>query len=174
VYGEQLHVPLILFATDGSLPVSTVDELVSLVDLAPTLIDLVGSTSGPPDPSLEGVSLAPLARGRRGDWTSRPVFAERRPLDEIRRKWGWKHEEVSAIQRDSLKYVRIEGGRDEFYDLARDPLELRNLIDSPLAERDELRGLLDAKLAWLRANAGTAAEPREQYVEELRALGYVQ
>jgi arylsulfatase A-like enzyme len=42
VYAEQLHVPLILFASDGSLPPMTVDALVSLVDLALTVANLLG------------------------------------------------------------------------------------------------------------------------------------
>jgi len=173
VYTEQLHVPLILFASDGSLPVTTVDTLVSLVDLAPTVANLLGARSGVPDPAVDGVSLAPLVRGAGGEWASRPAFAERRPRDDMRRALGWKYDEVYALQRGSQKYIRVEGGPDEFYDLASDPLELRNLIDQPLPARDELRGLLDAKLEWLRGHAGTAQKPNPRYIDELRALGYV-
>ena len=173
VYAEQLHVPLILFASDGSLPAIAVDTLVSLVDLAPTVANLLGARSGVPDPAVEGVSLAPLARGAGGEWANRPAFAERRPLDDMRRALGWKYDEVYALQRGSQKYIRVEGGPDEFYDLASDPLELRNLIDQELPASDELRRLLDAKLEWLRGHAVTSKEPDHRYIKELRALGYV-
>jgi hypothetical protein len=84
-----------------------------------------------------------------------------------------KAEEVYALQSGSQKYIRVEGGTDEFYDLAADPRELSNLIDEPLPARDELRGLLDVRLEWLRDHAGEAEKPDPRYVEELRALGYV-
>jgi arylsulfatase A-like enzyme len=173
VYDEQLRVPLILFASDGSLPVSTSDELVSLVDLAPSVVNLVGAPNRPPDPALEGVSFAAIAQGNGSDWVSRPVFVERRPVGKARREWGWKYDDMNAIQRGMQKYIRVEGGRDEFYDLASDPHELNNLIDQPLPARDELRDLLDAKLIWLREHAGEANEIEDRYVRELRALGYV-
>jgi choline-sulfatase len=166
-------VPLILFASDGSLPAATVDTLVSLVDLAPTVANLLGARSGAVDPAMDGVSLAPLARGAAGGWVSRPAFAERRPRDDMRRALGWKHDEVYALQKGSQKYIRVEGGPDEFYDLASDPLELRNLIDQPFPARDELRRLLDARIEWLRGHAGTTSEPDPRYIQELRALGYV-
>jgi arylsulfatase A-like enzyme len=172
VYAEALRVPLIFFASDRSLPPTTVDALVSLVDLAPTLAALLGLAPAALGPASEGVSLLPLLRGA-GGAAGRPVFAERRPLDDLRRALGWQHDEVYALQAGSRKYIRVEGGRDEFYDLASDPLELRNRIDEPIPERDELRRLLDAKLASRRGSAPSAEPPDARYVEELRALGYV-
>ena len=174
VYTEQLHVPLILFATDGSLPRATPATLVSLVDLAPTIADLVGGTLEGEKSELEGISLAALARGGASSRADRPVFAERRPLDDLRRAMGAKYEDIRAIQSGSLKYIEVEGGRDELYDLASDPLELNNLIDQKTEARDRLRMLLDTRTEWQRQHAGKAEDLDGRYVEELRALGYVQ
>jgi choline-sulfatase len=95
-----------------------VAEAVSLLDLAPTLLDLAGV----PDDAetragLDGVTLAPLLRGE-GE-RSEPVVAE------------YLAEGVTApavmIRRGALKYVRCSGDPDQLYDLAADPRELHNL-----------------------------------------------
>ena len=63
-----------------------------------------------------------------GEWASRPAFAKRRSLDDVRRAAGWKGEEAYALQGGSQKYnIRGAGGPNEFYHLASDPLELHNL-----------------------------------------------
>jgi arylsulfatase A-like enzyme len=174
VYAEQLQVPLIVFASDSSLPARTIEALVSLVDLAPSVADLLGNPGPSADPAIEGASFASLVRADDGRWIDRPAFAERRPLDDLRRALGRTHEEIDAIQSGSYKYIRVEGGRDEFYDLATDALELHNIVDQPHPARDELRSLLEVKLTWLNEHAGRAEPIADQHVEELRALGYIQ
>ena len=80
LYQEVVRVPLAMrlppamtarLEADGPLmgPGSTIDENVSLVDVAPTLLDLVGA---PALRKTDGVSLVPLLRGQRP--------AEPRPL----------------------------------------------------------------------------------------------
>ncbi|MCP5039543.1 MAG: sulfatase-like hydrolase/transferase, partial [bacterium] len=170
LYDEQLHVPLIVFTTDDSLPTRTVAELVSLTDLAPTIAELLGGPGGT-DPQLAGSSFAPSVRG--GTLPRRPLaFAERRPRDELRIALGWKYESMHSVQTPTHKYIAIEGGPHEFYDLARDPRELDNLIASDHPARKELRSLLEAYIAKLRSSDREAVT-NESFVEELRALGYV-
>jgi hypothetical protein len=74
----------------------------------------------------------------------------------------------------------VEDGRTgecaEFYDLRRDPHELRNLIDQPIAQQDALRAWLLAKYqALLRDRrgdgGGSAVDPR--HPEDLKALGHL-
>jgi arylsulfatase A-like enzyme len=173
LYQEQLHVPLFLFASDGSLAAGTVEARVSLVDLAPTVAHLVGASAGHPDSKLEGVSLVPLLDGS-GDAPDRPIFAERAPPDAKRRAMGWRYDDLHALQHGAHKYIRVEGGGDEFYDVAADPRELHNRIDEPSVERDALRRLLDSHLEKLPIDSDAVHEPEEQFVEELRALGYVE
>ena len=61
LYESNLRVPLVLADTAGLLPAGRVVERpVRLLDLVPTLLDLVGVPA--PD-GLEGVSLTPLIRG---------------------------------------------------------------------------------------------------------------
>ena len=63
MYEPAVRVPLIVRAPGRVPPGRRVGELVELVDVLPTALDLAGL---PPPPDLHGVSLAPLAEGRPG------------------------------------------------------------------------------------------------------------
>jgi choline-sulfatase len=93
-----------------------VAEPVSLVDLAPTLLELAGLDPAEPA-EADGTSLAPQLRGDGG--RDAPVLAE------------YLAEGVTApavmIRRGRHKYIRCPGDPDLLYDLAADPHELRNL-----------------------------------------------
>ncbi len=61
----ELLVPLIVALPDGAHHGDTVDTQVRLVDVAPTIFDLVGITA---PPGLDGTSLMPLLSGRSFDF----------------------------------------------------------------------------------------------------------
>src|SRR5262249_41928785 len=63
VYQEQLHVPLIVHASDRTLGPKVVDELVGHVDVLPTLAETLGTTIRGDPRLFEGRSLFPLIRG---------------------------------------------------------------------------------------------------------------
>ena len=65
-----LHVPLVIHLPHDTRPARTVADLVSLIDLTPTLLDLVGVA---PIAGMDGRSLRPLLDG--GTLPSRPVRA---------------------------------------------------------------------------------------------------
>ena len=96
---------------------------VSLLDLAPTLVELAGAPAD--DAGFDGRSLAgALAGARRADGEA---FAE------------YLAEGVAApavmIRRGRHKYVRCPGDPDQLYDLDADPLELRNLAADGAGEQ---------------------------------------
>jgi arylsulfatase A-like enzyme len=119
VYDETMHVPLFFVAPPGVLTPRKVDELVSLVDLAPTMLDLFGL---PTPGHMMGQSLVPFLRGE-SPKLSRYVAAEARQFRTL-------------ITPDKMKVVEdLKSGRVELYDLAKDPLELHNLA----SDREALR-----------------------------------
>jgi arylsulfatase A-like enzyme len=125
VYEELLRVPLLIegpFVTPRK-----VEQPVSLIDLGPTVLDLLGQ---PTPGTFMGQSLAPLLRGQDPALT-RPLLAD---------TGRWQQ---AMIFPDHLKVIRdLRRGTFELYDLARDPRELTNLFDdSPEA---------DARLQTLR------------------------
>lgn len=91
---------------------------VSLVDLAPTLLDLAGVRAPAP---LDGASLAPLLGGAgRGPG---PVYLEFAGDDRVP---AWR-----AVRTRRWLYVELATGERELYDLRRDPAELENLATDP-------------------------------------------
>ena len=174
VYEEQLRVPLVLkwpreprFA--GMPP--RLEEPVSLVDLFPTLGDLL-SLRPPPAP-LRGRSLRGLLEGRPGAAAS-PVLAA------IARRGR-----VYVAYREGplkVRLVHAEGASPlaapaQVFDLEADPGERRPL---PAARHPELveRARQLAHADWLAAR-GRAAPRRapgaggDEVLEQLRALGYL-
>jgi arylsulfatase A-like enzyme len=135
LYEEVLRVPLLLRLPE-SLPAGrVVDEVVSIVDIAPTILDLCAL------PAPEGVwgrSLAPLARGT-GELEPRPAPAE----------LTWRRFGVSqrAARGEGYKVYRTGSGKPlEVYDLVRDPREERHGLERELSPEDER--LRAARALW--------------------------
>lgn len=161
-----LRVPLIVYDPRVVDPPSRVSERVGLVDLAPTLLELLGE---PPADGVDGRSLVGALRGEAlGD---RLYFAEmNEPLwdkdpTEIRRR------DVAVYEGDLKAVHDREGSR--MFDLSADPA-----ARSPLAPG--ARGARSAELAELarayhsrgRAHSGRVKDPA--VADELRALGYLE
>jgi arylsulfatase A-like enzyme len=135
--GAQLHVPLVI-AGPGIEP-RQIAETASLVDLAPTLIELAGFTP----PRRDGRSLVELVTGGRlADPAGGLAYAV--VLDERR-----GHAEQSAIVRGPWKLVDTGQGH-ELYDLRVDPGERFNLFGQRPAIVNELRQLLGLKVRAAR------------------------
>jgi len=129
VYAEAIHVPLVF--TGPGLSPRRVKELVSLVDLGPTFLDLFGA---PTPGSYMGQSLVPLLAGKEVE-LSRPVIAQTmRSIDAM-------------FFRDGLKViVNHKGGTVELYDLRRDPHESDDLSDELASTARERASMLEAFL----------------------------
>ena len=169
IFQEQLHVPLILHASDGSLGPRVVRELVGHIDLLPTLGETLGlRVRG--DPRLfEGRSLLPLARGETASWGARPLFAQRRPAEAK----DQDRAEVYALQDSDHKVIRAIPGEELVFDLGADPLELQARATEEAAAA-ELRAGLDARLRTYQGlRSGEPREASPEFLEELRDLGYV-
>ncbi|MBI5533733.1 MAG: sulfatase [Deltaproteobacteria bacterium] len=131
LYDEILRVPLIV--RGAGISQRRVDQLVGLMDLGPTLLDLFGVAT---PATFGGQSLVPLLRGQPAE-LSRPLFAEARLARALYVPDGLK-----VIEDQRRKFVEV-------YDLVRDPGESRNLFDAEPGRSDEalatLRAFFDAR-----------------------------
>ena len=121
LYRELIHVPM-MFRVPGAKPCVR-DDVVQLVDLAPTIAALFGVAA----PSTwQGRSLVPALECKEGALAPQPAFSE------LLRAPEWDHEAKSMISADGKRHVfyRISDSRWEIYDLATDPDEKSNLADS--------------------------------------------
>ncbi|MBN2573752.1 MAG: hypothetical protein JXP73_04240, partial [Deltaproteobacteria bacterium] len=131
---EQLRVPLI-FAIPGRQPVVSDDE-VGLLDVGPTLLDLLGIA---PPPHLHGRSLLPAIDG--ATLPARPIFAELLPSTAT------PDHQVAMVERGKKLVHKISGRRFELFDLIADPGERKNLAGHP-AHKQLFEELRDKVLAF--------------------------
>ena len=161
IYENVLRVPLIVRAR--ALAPLRVREVVRLTDVMPTALDLLDI----PAPTVDGVSLAEVMRGRRRD-SDLEAYSE----SQYPQRLGWSP--LHALREGRFKV--IDGPRPELYDLERDPFEQQNLYD-------ERRALADTLTQRVRALAAMALPPyggaesttavTDDLRERLAALGYV-
>jgi arylsulfatase A-like enzyme len=145
-YEEGIRCPFALRYPPLAKPGAKPQELVLLLDIAPTLIELAGGTPGA---QVQGRSLAPVLQGRAQGWR-RSFLVEY--FTENAMPWlvGMTYKAVRTDRHKLIHWVNRDGV-DELYDLESDPYELRNLIDDRgyAKVRQELR----AELARLVAEA---------------------
>jgi arylsulfatase len=163
LYEETQRIPLLL--RSPSRRSATVDAPVSLVDIAPTVLDLAGIQ--PPAP-FEGRSLRPALEAR--PLRSRPIVSE---LFPVRDEPDRRQRHLLAVTRGATKLVVGIDGTLERFDLSNDPRE-----EAPLpAEANEIEALLlEAGVAFrhFEALAETVPELSPGMLEDLKELGYVQ
>ena len=142
LYNAQVRVPLIV--SGPGVAIRRVDEAVSLLDLAPTTLELAGfEPLG--HPHFDGRSLADLLLGARvpepgGGRAYAAMITDRH--NPIRRH---------ALVLGRWKLIRT-GSRDELYDLASDPREVFDRAAGSPVELARLRAALDEQLRRDRAS----------------------
>jgi arylsulfatase A-like enzyme len=171
LYDEVLRVPLLVWAPGIVAPGRHVSEQGSLVDLAPTLLDLVG-VSVPP--GMHGVSLRSLV-------SERQTPNESPPLDEVRFAEGLDDEtprrRIITARTHDYKWIQFAGEDSprEIYDLRNDPAETKPRDDPELRERG--RELIARYRKLEPASPGPSPTPDRPIdpatQRKLEALGYV-
>ncbi|MEJ2085585.1 MAG: hypothetical protein P8Y44_07885 [Acidobacteriota bacterium] len=74
------------------------------------------------------------------------------------------------------KFIRHSVAEDEFYDLATDPLEIRNRVGLGDAREERLARWLELKIDSVTKTQMSVIEDTEvdeEFVDELRSLGYL-
>jgi arylsulfatase A-like enzyme len=151
LYDEQLRIPLVVRLPGGRLSGTTVKEQVRGVDLAPTILTLLGL---PVPDDFSGAAIDMAARAV-GDPPSALAGIDGSPNELAVRtpRWKWY--------------------RGRLYDLAADPGELTDVAPGHPEVEQDLSGRL-ADLMRSREHAGaTPIEVDEDLRERLKALGYV-
>jgi len=162
VYDTTLRVPLIM-AWPEALPGGVVvEQPVSLVDVAPTILDLLGID---PPSGAEGRSLLDLCFDPDRATDERPLYAESL---HGRMRFGWSP--LHAIRTTRWKYIRAP--RPELYDLQADPGETTNVVDAHPDVVASLAAALDAMDVDVEVDT-ESVELDPDAVAALEALGYV-
>ncbi len=140
-YEWSARVPLLVHAPARFAP-RRVSQPVSLVDILPTLLDLANTGAANPVPladPVDGRSLLPLLEGGAED-PSATVAAEY--LGE------GAAAPVLMLRRGRFKYVYSEPDPDQLYDLQADPHERVNLAGQPAYEDERQRFAAEVQRRW--------------------------
>lgn len=190
VYETLLRVPLILHYPARLPQGIQVPQPVSLVDVVPTLMTLLG---------IEALKLRAALPGQ--SWVSSPLAVrdERPILAEYEAPWGhrrmpkkaakrahnnatqpvyerYSKRNLKSLRRGGLKFILASDGQYELYDLRRDPQETDNLVAKfpELAKRME-QELMQYVSSIKPVGSLEAVKPMDEATQqELRALGYLQ
>jgi len=152
-HDPSVKVPLIIFdpSPDADAARGTVcDDLVELIDLAPTFLEYFGGAPAPH--RLEGASLAPLLRGETpANWREFAFSEYDYSMTPARRALGRGPSDCHLIMATSQKwkFVFSEGHRAMLFDLENDPDELSDLGDDP-AYADTVADLNQVVFEWSR------------------------
>jgi arylsulfatase A-like enzyme/Flp pilus assembly protein TadD len=164
LYEPSLHVPLIVYlpslkkeqAQKGRIP-----DIVQLVDLAPTLLDLT-NVSIPQ--SMQGESLVPLLEGK-----------------PKKNNFGFSETYMAALEVGASpifsvqdgQYKYIETTRSELYDLRNDSAEINNLIDKRQEITKNLQQVLKQYKQKFTGSSKSQRTVTAEEAEKLAAIGYL-
>lgn len=157
VYDSTVRVPLV-FHHPGRLSPAESPLPARLVDIAPTVLDLLGQGGLG---GADGVSLLPALDGRRQELP--PAYLE------TQQPWlGYGWAPLAAIRAEGWKL--IDAPRPELFDLGSDPEETSDLFD----RKPEVARRLLAELRRIEGAGAVATRPAAdpETLERLRALGY--
>jgi arylsulfatase A-like enzyme len=166
LFRHTLHVPLVL-RWPGRLPAGVrIDAPVRLLDVTPTILDLVGV---PAPAYVQGRSLVPLLRGEA--LPPAPVVSEHGPPHRTPR---------FQTLRQHGHTLLLQGDHMQLFDLATDPGERVDRAAAEPALLAQMRAELDrwqaecARLATTLGPEGEGVAPPPDVLKQLRALGYVE
>jgi arylsulfatase A-like enzyme len=176
LYNEVVRVPLLLLAP-SLVPGQVVQQNVSLIDVSPTILDLLGL---PPEPRFEGRSLLPLLRKRKslldylqgGPEGKGPVGEALVLLELAKPGWVDHRRHTAGLIEGRTKFLVNEANRStELFDLA---VDARELSPQSSTEGSALAVALRKFQSSLRNPRAIAeqVELDEALKERLRALGY--
>jgi arylsulfatase A-like enzyme/Flp pilus assembly protein TadD len=151
LYRETLQVPLLIKLPGGRRSGDRIAEPVGLVDVAPTVLALLGEDAD----GLDGTPLFPRPDPARGVY-SETWFGSY--------QWAWSP--MRSMISDGRHY--IEAPTPELYDLVRDPAEQDNLLLEG-REAPDLVAALNAVGQGAHATEGISEAERRQ----LESLGYL-
>ena len=163
LWEESTRIPLVISGTVGNIKKgASCDHPVSLVDLYPTVVDVLGlpPVENPASRPLDGHSLKALLQEPKSENWDGPEVAITalsgidHMMDGVFEGSPYPH---FAVRSKHFRYILCSNGEEELYDHRRDPLEHRNLANSP--EVAQVKAKLRRQLVELRDGQGWEKAP---------------
>jgi arylsulfatase A-like enzyme len=173
-YDSLLRVPLIVYQKGALAPGVRVPGIVSLLDIYPTLVDLLDFETEAP---MEGMSLVPYLYGEKAAVEGRAFVTSHTPM------WSGSKARTQVVVRDGYKLMvwRNHHGEErvDLFDVEADPGETRNLAGDHPELVASLREFLTAECERqeaLRQELGFLPDSNEldgETAAYLKDIGYL-
>lgn len=162
LFEEVVRVPLLFWSSEPWNQPRRHRVPVSLMDVAPTLLDLAGA---PPASTFDGDSLVPWLRGETSE-TARTVHMQNPPSGEV----GLRSESYSYFEEDNL------ARKGRWLYRAEDVKQKEELTEREPALAEELSAAarLRHEYDYARRSDAPAVVLDEARLEQLKALGYIE
>lgn len=167
-YQEVMRVPWIMRGP-GIAAGRRIESMVSLIDLMPTVLDVL---QVPSPPGLDGLNVAPTWQDPPGELVPRSIFAEAELSTDFQFKPGTF--DVKKAVRDARFKLHHDASTNqrELYDLLADPGETSNLAETEKDVSDRLMRELEAFMSAPATSQPSAPLTSEQ-MRSLKSVGYV-
>lgn len=169
LYDPTVHIPLIMYFPGTGRYGVEVRDIVEHVDIMPTVLDYFDL---PTPAGIRGRSLMPMIRGEVVN--PRVAFIEHAGKNLV----ALRSERFKYIKHLRTNYIQpsypFEKGKEELYDIATDPRELRDLSRAEPEVMQLFRQELQKRQSEKRGYKTGQAEMTAETVEILRTLGYVE
>ena len=163
IYQSAMKVPLVC-KLPGSNAARKIDDLASIIDIVPTVCDLVDID---PPAGIQGKNLAPYLSNKPPRSEDRHLYCES--------LYPTKYEANSLLGLISKRWKYIQTTRPELYDLQKDPGEQTNLVEAqPQRARilkDRLAQILQQTVRQEKGREDTPLDAES--LKHLHSLGYV-
>jgi arylsulfatase A-like enzyme len=174
LFEDGLRIPLGI-VWEGKLRPQVVRATASVVDVAPTVMGLLGY---PTIPGAQGFDWTPVLRGQAAP-PSRPAFFQAhkgavQSVEDLTRARRRGLLEIGMLRDGRKETLRLRSGERLVIDVRRDPGDARNLVDArsaPSAELLRWRELVEKGL--VSADHLPVAAVDAETDEALRSLGYI-
>ena len=173
LYDELIHVPLVI--AGPGLKRQLITRQVSLLDLAPTILDMLKIEK---PRAFLGDSLLPLIRGRGtkggnlGAISETDIPGDKPRLQENQKRLN-ANRRVVSFRTGKWKYIHTEGRQDELYHLEDDPKETQNIIDAQPDIATELRAKIMAHIEFEHRSTPGERESIKARVRKLKDSGKI-
>jgi len=179
LYDTLVHVPL--FVHGGPFDGGEIDDLVQLVDIPPTILDVLNIEAPDARKQFQGVSFHPDAEATR-DHAVAEYLAPQPSMAALEDRVSELSDDVRtydrslhALRTDRYKYIRGSDGTQELYDVRADPDE----ADDITGAKPDTVTELDAQLSeWLNsfehAESAGNVDMTDDTKSRLEDLGYLQ
>ena len=147
VFDPEVHVPL-LVKTPHQKEGKRITAPAQVIDILPTILDIIGSDDPLTERSLLGGVVTPAF-----------IF--------------WENKQVVRTQQWKLIRKR-DGGRSKLFQIELDPRERNNLASERPEVLRELNNLIETKLLELGLTSQQLEEITSEAVEQMKALGYME